>query len=61
MGVDSQPEIAREFVEAQVALLFVRTMATDTMRLQECLERFRPTGDLAQAQADRENQGNGER
>ncbi|HRE83984.1 MAG TPA: hypothetical protein PLN52_23275 [Opitutaceae bacterium] len=54
MGVQARFEIARELVDAQVALLFVRAVAADAMLLKEGLQRRGRGDSTAEAKAGAE-------
>ena len=41
MRVSAQFEVARELIDPQIALLLLRPMAAEAMRLQKGIKRFR--------------------
>ncbi|MDX1747739.1 MAG: Rieske 2Fe-2S domain-containing protein, partial [Halobacteriales archaeon] len=52
MGIFAQSKIARELIDAQIALILVRPVTADAMRLEKSLERF-----LRRAHSGREERG----
>ena len=57
-AVRAQFEIARELVQPQIALLLLRPMTADAMRLEKGFKWFRPEDGARQAQVGGEEQVN---